>query len=216
MGAGNRLLPRRFDDDVLARDIDAVVSWVRPRVRRGQFGDREAVVLARKGWRGLRPLSVLSLTDRVAYRALVSLMAESLPEQFRSRGSNDDFRRAPLDVDGAQYVLQADIASFFQYVDHETLGEELLAQTGEEPAVDALLGLLAHLGGAGAGGHHRHQRDGQGGDETWSPKSDTVCAPSTGVTPTSGAAGAAGSCRFRWFSHAFCPTRWGRSAGTSG
>lgn len=151
LGAGNRLLPRRFDDDVLARDIDAVVSWVKPRVRRGQLGGREDVVLARKGWRGLRPLSVLSLTDRVAYRALVSLMAESLPEQVRSRGSNDDFRRAPLDVDGTQYVLQADVASFFQYVDHETLGDELLAQTGEEPAVDALLGLLGGVSGRRVG-----------------------------------------------------------------
>ncbi len=77
----NRLLPRRFDDDVLARDLGGVVAWAAPRVRRAAPAAQEDVVLARKGWRGLRPLSVLSLTDRIAYRALVGLLAESLPDR---------------------------------------------------------------------------------------------------------------------------------------
>ncbi len=143
----NRLLPRRFDDEVLARDLGGVVAWAAPRVRRAAPAAQEDVVLARKGWRGLRPLSVLSLTDRIAYRALVGLLAESLPDEVRSREANAGFRAAPLEVEGARYVLQTDVASFFQYVDHEVLGDELLAQSGEEPAVEALLTLLGGVAG---------------------------------------------------------------------
>lgn len=147
----NSLLPRRFDDDVLARDLDEVVKWAAPQVRRAAPPTQENVVLARKGWRGLRPLSVLSLTDRIAYRALVRLLAESLPDEVRSREANATFKAAPLQVVGARYVLQTDVASFFQYVDHEVLGDELLAQTGEEPAVEALLALLGGVAGRRVG-----------------------------------------------------------------
>jgi len=147
----NRLLPRRFDDAVLARDLGGVVAWAAPRVRRAAPAAPEDVVLARKGWRGLRPLSVLALTDRIAYRALVGLLAESLPDEVRSREANVDFREAPLEVEGARYVLQTDVASFFQYVDHEVLADELLAQTGEEPAVEALIALLGGVAGRRVG-----------------------------------------------------------------
>lgn len=147
----NRLLPRRYDDDVLSREPEAVVSWAVPRIRKGVPARREDVVLARKGWRGLRPLSVLALTDRIAYRAHVALLSESLPDRVLTRGPNAEFKQAPLDVEGTRYVLQTDVASFFQYVDHELLGDELVAQTGEEPAVEALLALLGGIAGKRVG-----------------------------------------------------------------
>ncbi len=53
--AGNRLLSRRYDGEVLAADVDAVVQWALPLVRKDAPAVREEVVLARKDWRGCAP-----------------------------------------------------------------------------------------------------------------------------------------------------------------
>jgi hypothetical protein len=70
----NRLLPRRWDYLALASEHEAVEAALRPLLRRGPSGAAADVVLSDKGWRGVRPLHVMTLTDRVLYRALVELI----------------------------------------------------------------------------------------------------------------------------------------------
>lgn len=151
--APNPLLPPRMDALLLLRRQEEMLAWTTSQVRRGlDVGASPAdVVLARKEWRGLRPLSVLPLTDRVAYRALTTLISDSLPSDLAARGHNADFKRAPLGVEGAAFVLQTDIASYYQYIDHEALASELLAQTGDQLAIEALINLLGGLQGRGVG-----------------------------------------------------------------
>lgn len=71
LSSRNRLLPHRWDYMALAADPSAVETWLRPQLRRGPSGRAASVVFADKGWRGARPLHIMSFEDRVLYRALV-------------------------------------------------------------------------------------------------------------------------------------------------
>lgn len=138
----NRLLPRRWDYLALAGESQAVEAALRPMIRRGPSGVAADVVLSDKEWRGVRPLHVMSLVDRVCYRALVDLIGAALPENLRRREPVADFRQSPLDVPGVRYVSKTDVTAYYEFVDHDRLADELLAQTGEEPAIDLLTDLL--------------------------------------------------------------------------
>lgn len=147
----NRLLPRRWDYLVLATEHAAVEAALRPLLRRGPSGAAADVVLCDKGWRGVRPLHVMTLTDRVLYRALVELIGKALPEDLRHRRPVADFRRAPLEVPNARYVSKTDVTAYYEFVDHDYLADELIAQTGEEPAIDGLTDLLGNVMGRRVG-----------------------------------------------------------------
>ncbi|MEU5554047.1 RNA-directed DNA polymerase [Micromonospora sp. NPDC047793] len=145
LSSRNRLLPRRWDFAALASDPSAVERWLRPQVRRGPSGHAANVVLADKGWRGARPLHIMTLEDRVLFRALVKLLSETLPERLRSRVPIGQFKQAPLDVPNVQYISKTDVTAYYEFVDHDLLSAELIAQTGEELAVDALVDLLGSV-----------------------------------------------------------------------
>lgn len=147
----NRLLPPRWDYSALASDPLRVETWLRPRLRRGATGKAASVVLADKGWRGARPLHVMTLEDRVLYRALVALISETLPAYLRSRIPIDQFRQAALEVPDVKYISKTDVAAFYEFVDHELLHAELISQTGEELAIDALSEMLASVMGRRVG-----------------------------------------------------------------
>ena len=141
----NRLLPRRWDYLALASEHEAVETALRPLLRRGPSGVAADVVLSDKGWRGVRPLHVMTLPDRILYRALVELIGKALPEHLRHRRPVADFRQAPLDVPDARYVSKTDVTAYYEFVDHDYLADELIAQTGEEPAIDVLTDLLGNV-----------------------------------------------------------------------
>ncbi|MCG5216158.1 hypothetical protein MBA17_23115 [Streptosporangium sp. KLBMP 9127] len=151
LSSRNRLLPRRWDYMALASEPASVETWLLPQLRRVPSGKSAAIVLADKEWRGARPLHVMTLEDRVLYRALVGLISQALPQRLRSRVPIDEFRSAPLDVPGAEYISKTDVTSYYEFVDHDLLGAELIAQTGEELAVDALGNLLASVLGRRVG-----------------------------------------------------------------
>ena len=151
LSSRNRLMPRRWDYTALALESAAVETWLRPQLRRGPSGRSASVVFADKGWRGARPLHAMTLEGRVLYRALVGLISEALPERLRSRVQVEQFRNAPLDVPGVEYISKTDVTSYYEFVDHDLLCAELIAQTGEELAVDALADLLASVLGRHVG-----------------------------------------------------------------
>ncbi len=93
----------------------------------------------------------MSLLDRTLYRALVDLIASSMPSRFSNRPSHPDFIAAPLQVDGAEFISTSDVTAFYEYVDHDVLAMELEAQSGEALAIDALAGLLYELMGRRVG-----------------------------------------------------------------
>lgn len=89
----NRLLPSRWDYLALATEHASVEEALRPLIRRGPSGAVANVVLSDKGWRGVRPLHLMALSDRVLYRALVELTGAALPEHLRHRSLLRSFGR---------------------------------------------------------------------------------------------------------------------------
>lgn len=116
-------------------------------MRREVVIDQEEVVLARKLGRGARPCSMLGLKERLLYRAAVSLVEEVTGPSDRSQEAYNAFQEAPTAVEGCRYVLKTDIASYYQYVDHERLVDEVVAWTGDDLAVSLAVELLGATSG---------------------------------------------------------------------
>lgn len=145
------LLPARPDFAVLRSEAEEVVE-----ILTASFTSREAasvgdVVFADKVAKGARPLTVLTLRDAVLYRALVSRLAKRLPNDPGNRTNFAEFEQNPIDDPDATYVVTADVSAYYVYVDHQVLLSELIAQTGDAAAVDALKKLLQDVMGRQVG-----------------------------------------------------------------
>lgn len=147
----NRLMPRRPDRLALVNRSGELHDLLRAKYAKGQFGDRADVVFVEKNRRGRRPISEMTLRDKVLYRALVDLISASLPAHVVDRVPNGDFKRAPASLDGARYISKTDVASYYEFVDHSLLADELEAQTGEAPAIAVLMELLHRVMGRRVG-----------------------------------------------------------------
>lgn len=138
----NKLLPPRWSDVSLTGNEPAVAEWLHALMRREVTVDPEEVVLARKLGRGARPIALLGLKERLLYRGAVSLVEARTGSPDRSQEAYEEFQRAPLDIDNCSHVLKADIASYYQYIDHERLVDEVVAQSGDDLAVTLAVDLL--------------------------------------------------------------------------
>jgi Reverse transcriptase (RNA-dependent DNA polymerase) len=151
LSSRNRLMPTRHDRFSLAHSAGEVEKWLRPQLRKGIYGSRASTVFVDKSRRGARPISEFSLADRVLYRALVELIAQSLPSHLTQRSTIAEFHEDPLRDTSVRYVSKTDVTAYYEFVDHELLEDELLSQTGEEPAITALMGLLERIMGRSVG-----------------------------------------------------------------
>lgn len=143
MAAPPRLLPRSSVYPALVgRELEAA-EWLADQLNSQFVPSVQQVVAANKGGHGVRPIAVMDLPSRIAYRTLAEQLALTLPDLERSRSDWKEFKRAPLGRKGS-YVVGADIAACYQQIDHELLARELLVQTGDFETVDAIKGLL-HL-----------------------------------------------------------------------
>lgn len=126
-------------------------EWARRRLT-GEFHPlREQVVTVRKRGHGVRPVAELFLRDQLLYRAIVHTWANFLPRPSTEQGSFEDFERSPLRDESATYVVSTDITAFYQYVDYDILGAELLKRTGDDDRITDLVKLLSGLTGRGFG-----------------------------------------------------------------
>ena len=106
--------------------------------------------------RATRPAADIPLEDQVLYTAIVeNLRAQVHPGLVQFTGPEDqsyaDFEAFPVNQADTRWVLEADVASFYEYVDHEILGYELVGLTGLSDLVEGLLDLLQAWMGAGRG-----------------------------------------------------------------
>ncbi|MBF9337496.1 hypothetical protein G3N30_15150 [Microbacterium lacticum] len=149
--AANKLLPRRRDRQALRPSADAIANNIRNRLTKGIGATRADVLFVDKNRRGTRPISELSLIDRATFRAIVELIRAALPETLASRVTHKEFREAPLSAPSSHYVSTTDVTSFYEFIDHEILAQELEAQSGEGLAVDALMTFLYEIMGRRVG-----------------------------------------------------------------
>jgi len=95
-----------------------------------------------------RPATDMPVTDQLLYQASVmSLVTQLYPNLVTFTGSeiNGDyfeFEEYPLSQRRVRYVLIADAASFYEYVDHDRLAYELVGTTGDSDATESLIALL--------------------------------------------------------------------------
>ncbi len=130
----------------------------------------QLVVAARKAQYGVRPIALWGFPERVVYRALVDFILRNEEPLDRSPAAYLQFVGGPVSyareleprnaglvlgfrVGGSElkYVVQSDIASFYEHVDHGVLTRELLAKTGDHEPIEALRDLLAEVEGRGYG-----------------------------------------------------------------
>jgi hypothetical protein len=147
-------------------------SWLSGQLQAGMPTGRGLVIAVAKPVTGSRPVAIWGFAERVTYRALTDhLMTEAKhevdrsPERYREfisgpmayaeqRGSRPDDEEkyhpfaAPWPGSAViQYVVKADLASFYDYIDHDILGRDLLTRTGDHAAVECLLDLLGEVQG---------------------------------------------------------------------
>lgn len=139
--SNNRYLPPNLVDYALRTRVGEVAERLRTRMKRDFEPAHQDSVLARKAGRGSRPLPFIALNDRLVYRALTSTLADVLPTPV-SRDDYGEFIRSPLDVANCRFVLKTDVAAYYQYIDHERLIDEVVAQTGDDLAIVSVVELL--------------------------------------------------------------------------
>jgi RNA-directed DNA polymerase len=110
---------------------------------------RERIIGASKARHGVRPVAVWDPVSHAAYDALVARITPSLPQLVRSGDAWREFLRSPLEdyaASAAKYIVAADIASCYQFIDHGTLAAELTERSNDRAAVQSIVDLLRETG----------------------------------------------------------------------
>lgn len=152
----NDLLPPRSDDGVTGQIARRFATHLQTQLDNGAYSPVPAVfVPVPKPGFASRPAAALTLTDRIVYEALVAsfrpaLEAYLVPDGhlFWPRGEVApkrwaDVERSPLAVENAHYVVRADIAGFYDSIDHDFLHSDLVYATGLGDRASQLKSFLA-------------------------------------------------------------------------
>jgi hypothetical protein len=139
-------LPPSSVNPALLTRRDELAEWAHGRLRSTFYPTREETVAVSKAGHGVRPVALWDMPSRLAYWALCELLRPTLPVVGRSRAAWKEFQRQPIGP-GITYIVSADIASCYQFIDHELLASELSAQSGDPRAVEAVVALLGAVAG---------------------------------------------------------------------
>jgi RNA-directed DNA polymerase len=124
-------LPRGSAEDVFKNRGPELEAMMRSQLQSGFEIFEPEVLFASKAVRGNRPFSVLDISQRLLYAGLTSTLQTHLPPLNRSQESFDEFKSAPLEFSTTGFVVMADVAACYQFIDHGILETELLARTAE-------------------------------------------------------------------------------------
>ncbi|GAA0742485.1 RNA-directed DNA polymerase [Dactylosporangium roseum] len=162
--ARRNLVPPEPWLDVLARYPQEFANWVALRLRVGATNSPAAIVNTRKSGQGVRPVPIVGIAERIAYRALTNHVVQGLSFPTRSLEDYRQFANGPIlqGLDGSgdvrsllpahtKYVAEADVAAFYQYVDHDLLKGELEFQVGRVYETGVLIDLLGEIQGTAFG-----------------------------------------------------------------
>ena len=159
------LVPPEPWQEIVSSRPGLFASLVSSRLLAGARNGRATIVNARKAHQAIRPVPILGIAERIAYEALTEWVlpidAEVMPTQDTNpyrRFIFGPIKHALAKVNQtpglklsdlrADYVVQADIAAFYQYVDHSVLLDELQMQTGNIDGSRMIVDLLAEVQGA--------------------------------------------------------------------
>lgn len=113
------------------------------------------IVFAHRYSSGTRPVSDLSIEARLVVEALAKRLVDRLatdadllglaPHIAPAQGQKMHFERWPLEAPRPAYVAMADVASFYEYVDHDLLANEIVELTGDPRLAEAINSTLSDL-----------------------------------------------------------------------
>ena len=159
----NDLLLPRAEDKVRGEVGNRFLKALRRDLERGTYDPvRAYTVRVAKSSHGTRPAALLTLNDRVVYEAIVAtlrprieqyLLGDAIvfwPRGFPSEKAWLRFEHAAAPED-KQYVVVADIAGFYESIDHQRLAERLIRATGQLNEVEALTAFLRDVMGCARG-----------------------------------------------------------------
>lgn len=148
LGKPSLLLPPSPVVPALQARRDEVAHWASAQVG-GSFNPApQEIVAVSKSRHGIRPVAVWDLPSRLLYRALTAKLTEDMEFPEHSSDAWRSFQRRPLEtLPRRGYIVSADIASCYEFIDHALLAQELLAQIGDHKLVSALMMLLRETSG---------------------------------------------------------------------
>lgn len=138
--------PLLIIDRCLTGSEVALKSFATAAYSSGTHVASETLTMPRSGF-GPRPVNMIAAPGRAVYGALCERLRTSLPEETRSSENWSNFTSVALDDPGDSYLVEFDIASCYEYVDHELLHRELLLQSMDVEASNAVVGFLGEVFG---------------------------------------------------------------------
>ena len=112
----------------------------------GHAVQAQTLTMPRRGF-GPRPVSMLAAGTHALYDALVDAIKDDLPPPSRSSenwASHNAFGNPGTET-ASNYVVELDIAACYEYIDHETLRHELIAQTMDVLSAERICQLLREI-----------------------------------------------------------------------
>jgi hypothetical protein len=154
--AWRNLLPPEPWLDVVAKNPSLFGNYARHRLEAGVTNAPVVVVRARKAHQQVRPVPVVGLPERIAYRALCTKVLAGQEPLDRSSDAYQAFISGPIRaafrgrpvvrLSGLDhYVVESDIVAFYEYIDHSRLLSELELRTSTVVLPRILVALLAEV-----------------------------------------------------------------------
>jgi len=154
----NDLLPPRPEDRVAGELELRFAEELSAKLNSGNYEPTQCLTInVPKNLRTTRPAALLTLADRVVFESLVNelrprinnkLLGEGVvfwPRAITIKKRWRDFEIAPLN--GSAFVTRADIASFYETVDHGHLKSQLISLTGLREVAETLEAFLGRVMG---------------------------------------------------------------------
>ncbi|MEU3576350.1 RNA-directed DNA polymerase [Streptomyces globisporus] len=140
-------LPRLIVDECLV-DCPRELAATADMILAGHLSLPHETIAMPKKRSGPRPVTIASTAARVAYSALVQHLGEALGPKSREEGNWEKYKSFAIDSE-SDYIVRFDIASYYEFIDHHILEQQVLTHTlSPESATNLRNALSSVVGGA--------------------------------------------------------------------
>lgn len=143
-------LPLLVIDQCLESSTDQLASFARATWNSGYSVASETITMPRSGF-GPRPVNIIASHGRAIYAGIAKALEPNLPPASRGREEWHRFSAVGIEENGPEYVVEFDIASCYEYIEHSILHRELVVQTMDTDLADAVSYFLRGIFGRDRG-----------------------------------------------------------------
>ncbi|MBF6133139.1 RNA-directed DNA polymerase [Nocardia otitidiscaviarum] len=131
--------PLLISDLCLSNDSKVLVGHTDSHWATARMFASETITMP-KGRFGSRPIEILSTSAKTAYHAIATALKPYLPHETRAQNWSEHRRFGTDRFEG--YLIDIDVASCYEYIDHQILHEEILLHSSSLTLSDAMISLL--------------------------------------------------------------------------